>query len=470
MKLEYDQFKCFAASILALLLFCVLTSYQGSKRASNLPPFVKSGFIETLRRFTSRDAAFELLRWARESGPVFRLRLPYFGGIYVSNDLSLTLKVLGDKDSYKPQKVYRGLIKETMFNCEGFRWKHVRKSVSHAFSANHIRRMSEVSSKQTNDFMTMKLDKFVGEGSSFDLCSEMLSLTFSIICEAAFEYDISQEEIVQCLKDIKNLLIETRYRAMPFRKTVGNFFPAVKAAKKSLRSLQDLGEKMLISFREKKLTKTGTVINCIANDKDYQSDSERVNDILVFLIAGHDTTAFSIAWILLELAKNSHEQETLRNELKKLPIEERLNSSALKHIIKEGMRLHPVAAIGSVRDTARDFSLKLDNSERSVHIPKGSTVFCPLVLILRNARYFNKPDEFMPSRWINPSPDAISAFIPFSSGKRNCIGQPLANAELQTVISHLIGKYHFSVEDSGEREFYVTLKPAGARLIASRCH
>jgi len=468
-KLESDQ-SC-AIFIIAFLLFFVFKSYKGSKKSSNLPPLVNTGSIETLRRFASSDVPFELLRWAKESGAVFRLQLPSLGTVFVSGDLSLTKKILSDRESYKPQKIYgRGFISESMFSSEGFRWKHVRKSVAHAFAPNHIRRMAQVSMKKTTDFMTLKLDLIVDNKDSFDLCYEMLSLTFSIICEAAFEYDVNREEMDQFLKDVNNMFKGRKYRSLPFRNILGSFVPGFRAAQKSAQSIQDFGEKILTAFRENKVTTKGTVIECIANDKEYKSDSERINDIVVFLIAGHDTTAYSLAWTLLELAKNPHEQQTLRKELNELPIEERLKSSSLKNIIQEGMRLHPVAPLGSIRNTAKDISLQSYDSNRSIHIPKDSTVFLPFILLLRNTRYYDEPDEFRPSRWINPAPEAISAFIPFSIGKRNCIGQPLANAELQTVISLIICKYHFSVTDSGKSEFFMTMKPSGARLIASRCH
>lgn len=462
-------------AILILLLVLILLMFKSYRidnrrkhRSLTLPPFVKSGVLETLKRFTSPDSPSELLRWAQESGPVFRLRLANLV-VIVSNDLSLTQTVLNDRNSYKPKTIYRGFVGDTMFNCEGFRWRHVRKSVAPAFSAHHIQRMTQVSNEKIVDFMTKKLDHWVDEKCSFDLCTEMLTLTFTIICDAAFEYEISQEEMFTFLHDVKTVFVEGKYRSIPFRWKLGKFIKGVKKAEESARSLRAFGMKILTSFRNKKSTTKGTVIDCIANDDEYLSDEERVKDIVVFLIAGHDTTAFSLAWTLLELAKHPHEQEALRSELEKLPVDERSSSPFLKNVIREGMRLHPVASMGSVRNIAKDLTMKLDdNSERSFHIPKNSTVFCPLILLMRNPRYYDDPDRFMPSRWVNPSPEALAAFIPFSVGKRNCIGQALAIAELHTVISELICKYNFTVTDIGTREYFVTLKPTGARLTASR--
>ena len=113
--LEFDKLQCFETFILALfLVLCMFMSNQGSKKTSNLPPFVKSGFLETFRRFASPDSPFEFIRWERESGPLFRLLLPT-GTCFVSTDLSLTKKILSDRDSYKPEKIYKSdTIPDTM--------------------------------------------------------------------------------------------------------------------------------------------------------------------------------------------------------------------------------------------------------------------------------------------------------------------------------------------------------------------
>ena len=93
-------------------------------------------------------------------------------------------------------------------------------------------------------------------------------------------------------------------------------------------------------------------------------------------------------------------------------------------VIKEGMRLHPVVAAGSVRRTGRDII-----TQRNELIPKGSICFCPFFLLFRNPDIFPNPNKFIPTRWENPTRDMRDAFNPFSMGKQNCAGQALAKVE-----------------------------------------
>ena len=161
--------------------------------------------------------------------------------------------------------------------------------------------------------------------------------------------------------------------------------------------LLELGTNILESYRAMDNPTKGTVIDQIAQNTSYKTDKERVSDILVMLFAGHDTTAFSLSWTLLELAKKPHEQRLLRNELRSHPEEERMSSTMLRNVVKEGMRLQPVAPIQN-RVINKDIIYKREGNSKGFLIPKGSLVVCNHFLHCRNEKYFKDPDEFMPSR------------------------------------------------------------------------
>jgi thromboxane-A synthase/cytochrome P450 family 3 subfamily A len=96
------------------------------------------------------------------------------------------------------------------------------------------------------------------------------------------------------------------------------------------------------------------------------------------------------------MAHHAKEVKKVRGELKLLSSDyERLQSPALNDLIKEAMRLHPVAAPGAIRETHRDFRV-----DDATIIPKGSVVFTPVFLLHRNPEHFDQPDEFLPWRTI----------------------------------------------------------------------
>merc|ERR1712038_92573 len=98
----------------------------------------------------------------------------------------------------------------------------------------------------------------------------------------------------------------------------------------------------------------------------------------------------------------------------------RTNSMRLNCVIKEGMRLKPVTAIGSVRGITHDYVVHADERnglKDDVLIPSGAAIFCSQILLHRNPRYHDDPDEFKPSRWINPSEDVLNSLMTFFFGE-----------------------------------------------------
>ena len=105
--------------------------------------------------------------------------------------------------------------------------------------------------------------------------------------------------------------------------------------------------------------------------------------MLIILVAGHDTTAYSLAWTLKELAKKPEEQSNLRAHLLVTPKEERNDLKALHNAIKERLRLHPVAAMGGIRTCTQDIVAENYTKDgKSLVIPKGSRIFLNTMLTL----------------------------------------------------------------------------------------
>ena len=199
------------------------------------------------------------------------------------------------------------------------------------------------------------------------------------------------------------------------------------------------------------------MIDAIMNNPSYENDDQRAADISLAIIAGHDTTAYTIAWTLKELAMKPHLQSELRDELRAG------GDTALRRCIREAMRLHPVAAAGSIRKVGRDFHTKDGKL-----IPRGSYAFLSLILPLRDPDIFGTTaNEYCPDRWDDPTPDMNQAFFPFSLGKQNCAGQPLANAELHSILPRILSNFEFTIVEPGTSAYFLTLKPVGTILKAT---
>lgn len=114
-------------------------------------------------------------------------------------------------------------------------------------------------------------------------------------------------------------------------------------------------KRIIASYRLLNKPTPGKVINVVMESDVFPRPMrKRQHNCLSFFLAGHDTTAYRIALILIELARNPPEQKKLRDDLSQLSPEEWNESEHLKMVIKEGMRLHPVASAGSLRKIGRD--------------------------------------------------------------------------------------------------------------------
>jgi cytochrome P450 len=120
----------------------------------------------------------------------------------------------------------------------------------------------------------------------------------------------------------------------------------------------------------------------------------------------------------------------------------------LDAVIKESMRLYPVAPF-IVRKLTTDVTIPdASDKTKNTSLP-ASTLACIWIYSLhRQPSLWNKPDEFLPERWIESElrskdrgQQEHGAYMPFAIGPRNCLGQPLAHVILRIFLARIINKY-----------------------------
>ena len=225
-----------------------------------------------------------------------------------------------------------------MFTMNGDGWHEKRKAVAPAFSSNHIKRMTRMAMEKTEVWIrNMLMDP--AKNSSFDVSNEMIGIVLSAISETALDYEISADEKDFFGTEIELALIEFTLKAPanPLRRLFGWFFPDRRRAFVAAQNLKKMTFQIMNAYRNKKEPPhNGTIIQLIMESDAYPTDDEKVAELIGILIAGHDTTAFSISWILLELARNPDEQRKLRASLSQLSPENWSRSEYLKRVTKEG--------------------------------------------------------------------------------------------------------------------------------------
>ena len=168
---------------------------------------------------------------------------------------------------------------------------------------------------------------------------------------------------------------------------------------------------------------------------------------VTFMFTGLDTSSNTLQWLVALLAEHPAMQQELAEELSLFmgiascpSIDDLRQCQLLTNVIKEGLRLYGVAAfIG--RDALEDDVLP----HSKIVVPRGSYIVVGLIATHRSKELYGADaEEFRPQRWADPLLDGklgASGFMPFSIGKRNCIGKDFAMYEMMIVLAVLVRNF-----------------------------
>lgn len=237
------------------------------------------------------------------------------------------------------------------------------------------------------------------------------------------------EDTISILHETTRKVIQDKQKSMQFES-------------KTDEAEEILGFKKKIPLLES-LLKQKTVNGIFSTDQDIQEEVD------TFMFEGHDTVTSAISFVLKALSKNKPIQDLLYDEMKQIigdktrPSHDDLQElKYLDRVIKESLRLYPsVPAIG--RYITSEITLKTGYT-----LPVGTVVLMSIYWLHRNEKNFPNPSEFNPDNFL---PEAVAnrtpfAYIPFSAGHRNCIGQKFAMMELKSIVTQIVLNY--IIEDS----------------------
>ncbi|PON58818.1 Cytochrome P450, E-class, group I [Parasponia andersonii] len=170
-------------------------------------------------------------------------------------------------------------------------------------------------------------------------------------------------------------------------------------------------------------------------------------------IAGTDTTSGALEWIMAELLKNSRTMRKVQAEVRsvvgkkvKIDTNDIKQMVYLKCVVKETLRLHPLAPLLAPREITQGVEIE------GYHIPAKTRVLVNSWAIQRNQSLWDKPEEFTPERFENNPNDFEGhdfEFIPFGIGRRGCPGLKFADANVEFIIANLLYWFDWKLSDDG---------------------
>ena len=174
------------------------------------------------------------------------------------------------------------------------------------------------------------------------------------------------------------------------------------------------------------------------------SEALLVDNIVAFLMAGYDTTAFALTWTLYLISKSPEWERRMLEEIEQVAGKAEITADhvaslgVVQQVLNESLRLFPTAPV-IIRDLPEDISVG------GVTAPAGTIGIIPIYAIHRHRAYWSEPDRFDPDRFSqsNGAKRSRFQFMPFGAGPRICIGASFAMIEATIMLATFVRAAHF---------------------------
>ena len=240
---------------------------------------------------------------------------------------------------------------------------------------------------------------------------------------------------------------------------------ANRASKRARATLDRLVYGMIAERRRDPAAAHADLLGMLLDARDDEggamTDEEVRDEVMTLLLAGHETTAVALAWTWALLAQHPDAEARLWAEVDALGAPPSFDDlgrlTYTRQVFAESMRLYPPAwTVG--REAARDTALG------GHALPRGTTIlFAPLHLH-RDRRFWDDPEAFRPERFASDARAGRHkfAYLPFSAGRRGCIGEQFAWAEGTLVLATIAQRWRLRLAGPvPEPHGSVTLRLAG---------
>ncbi|CAF1393982.1 unnamed protein product [Adineta steineri] len=385
-------------------------------------------------------------------------------GLLMINEPDYLVDVLKKYGTYYNKTDFSRAMLEPIIGIEGLvlsngmQHKNARKCLNPAFHSIKIKEMLE----QMNDITEESIDKWLSAESKkrISMHQELSVLVTKILMQVLFDNDHrrSDSEMIKVIglfeKAINIIYYRVSYLSFAFLWLCN--WPICQ------KSVVDKCNKDLLAFieqiifgRQTNKTNKDDLLNLLLSPKNGFTDKQIREQILSFVVAGHDTVATLLSWAIFILMTKPTIYEACRNEVDtvligKKPDYDQLNKlKIINAVIYETLRMYvPIPLI--MRECVQEHFIG-PHDRKQIHMPRGAIIGCYIPTIHHSSKYWRDPEEFDYTRWMedeNGNPPKLAhpcCFLPFAAGNRNCIGQTYAIQEAITILAMMIQRLNFEI-------------------------
>jgi cytochrome P450 len=384
--------------------------------------------------------------------------------------------VLNDEASFSKQPLYDDVLGEAigggLLNVEGDEWRWQRRLVAPLFRAEDV--LAYVPAFAASCAPVLKRWREAGNGASHRIDEDMARATLQVLEDTVLGADLSEGDrrLIEQAGSAYLAYSVWKLALSTLRLPASLPHPGARIMTRASKTLRQMALRVLAETRAKGAQGNDLLGRLLAarDPATGQSMPDRVivDNVITFIMAGHETTAKALTWTLYLLALFPEWQERVREEAQSVVgagtvgREEIAKLPLLDAVFHEALRLYPPAP-ALMRRSLAPVTLG------GIPLASGATIMIPIYVVHRHRLLWRDPLRFDPARF---APEARAerhrcAYLPFSVGPRSCIGAAFALAEGKTMLATLLAHARFELPQGEAPTPFarVTLRPKeGLRL------
>jgi cytochrome P450 len=379
-------------------------------------------------------------------------------------------QVLRDRVNEYPKSMVTKLILgpaigDSLFVAEGEHWMWQRRAAAPVFTHRNVAGLAPV--------MTAAAERSAGRiatatGRGVDVFAEMVAATFEVISDVTFsdgegfDRDTVHRAIETYIGQTAKVSLLDILGAPAWVPRLNRMFSS-----SGMRDMKAVADAAIDRRRGMARKDVPDLLDLLLAAEDpathrRMTTAELRDNLLTFIVAGHETTALTLAWSLYLCAFDQDVQAGARAEAQAVlgdraaTVADVAKLPLVRRIVDEALRLYPPAAFLSRTAQAAD---TLCGRE----VLPGDTVILPIYALHRHHSLWRDPDQFDPSRFADPKAIDRFAYLPFGDGPRICIGASFALQEAVIVLATLLARFRFSQIAGKDPKpvMILTLRPEG---------
>jgi cytochrome P450 len=425
--------------------------------------------LKSIRQIRHNPLSFLELMW-KTYGDVVQFPIPKPPTYLVNSPAGVRHVLVNNGRNYGKATIqYKALslvTGEGLLTADTKKWQRTRPIIQPAFHQALLDDLVPITEAVTDELINQW--GCIPTGAVFDVDQYMLSAALDVVGQFLFGANLASNahEITDAtLAALEVVIARARVPISP-----PSWIPS-PANRKLASSVATLDSAVRYMMTERDLAKSHhknmiDLLSVATDENGRRLSTREVRDeIVTFIVAGHETVASALSWAWATLAADPQLQDSLANEAFNAHISggaSLSNLPATRAFFEEVLRLYPPAWL--ITRQAREGDV-IDGHM----IPAGSLIILSPALLHKHQDIWDQPEVFQADRFLGKFPR--ESFIPFGAGLRQCIGKDFAYVEGVLLLSAMLRKFQARFPDGAqfpESEPLVTIRPkGGVKLIIS---